>query len=48
MIATRQGGPAPCNIVSHKSVFSGSRRAFAAPQAGNLSALRPFRFQRQM
>jgi hypothetical protein len=48
MIATRQGGRAPCIIVSHKSVFSGSRRGFAAPLAGNPFALGLFRKQRQM
>jgi hypothetical protein len=48
MIATRQGGPAPCNIVCHKSVFSGSRRALAAPLTETLSALALFRLQRQM
>ena len=48
MIATRQGGRAPCIIVSHKSVFHGSRRASSAPLAGNSCALAPFRTQRQM
>jgi hypothetical protein len=48
MIATRQGGRAPCIIVSHKSVFLGNRRGFAAPLAGNLSALAPFHIHRQM
>jgi hypothetical protein len=48
MIATRQGGRAPCDIVSHKSVFPGSRHGFAAALSGNLSALALFRFQRQM
>jgi hypothetical protein len=48
MLATRQGGRAPCNIVSHKSVFSGPRHGFAAAPAGTLSAPALFRTQRQM
>jgi hypothetical protein len=48
MIATRQGGRAPCIIVSHKSVFLGSRRGFAAPLGGTPFALEPVRIDRQM
>jgi hypothetical protein len=50
MIATRQGGRAPRNIVSCKSVFSGRCRGTAAPLAGavTLSAILPSRPQRQM
>jgi len=48
MIATRQGGRAPCIIVSHKSVFSGSRRGFAAPLTETPSALAPVCPHRQM
>lgn len=48
MIATRQGGPAPCNIVSPESVISG--RGSAAQPAGEatLSPTALSRFQRQM
>jgi hypothetical protein len=48
MLATRQGGRAPCNIVSHKSVSSGSRRGLAAPLAAMLLAPALSRSQRQM
>lgn len=50
MIATRLGGRAPRNIVSHKSVFSGSRRGSVAPLTGavTLSATVLSRCQRQM
>ena len=50
MIATRQGGPAPCNIVSPESVISGPGHGSAALPAGDLT-LSPTalsRFQRQM
>lgn len=48
MIATRQGGRAPCIIVSHKSVFLDTRRGFAAPLAGTPFALEPVCTFRQM
>lgn len=50
MIATRQGGPAPCNIVSPESVISGPGRGFAALLAGEvtLSPTALSRSQRQM
>jgi len=50
MLATRQGGPAPCNIVSPKSVVSGSGRGSSAQPAGEvtLSPTALSRFQRQM
>jgi hypothetical protein len=50
MIATRQGGPAPCNIVSPESVISGPGRGSVALPAGEatLSPTALFRSQRQM
>ena len=50
MIATRQGGPAPCNIVSLESVISGPGRGSAALPAGDmtLSPTALSRSQRQM
>ena len=50
MIATRQGGPAPCNIVSPESVISGYGRGSAALLAGvmTIPTLALSRSQRQM
>ena len=50
MIATRQGGPAPCNIVTAESVFSSPGRGSAALPAGEvtLSPTAISRSQRQM
>jgi hypothetical protein len=50
MIATRQGGLAPCNTVSPESVISGPGRGSAALPAGavTLSPTTLARSQRQM
>ena len=50
MLATRQGGPAPCNIVSPESVISGASRGSAALPAGavTLAPTALSRSQRQM
>ncbi len=50
MIATRQGGPAPCNIVCLEPVISGQSRGSAAPLAGvmTIPTLALSRSQRQM